>query len=479
MDTIPDLLLTGLTACERLRPQARTSGSFALIETAPHPPVVKLAIMVIRSAHRFNFNQRLSDMSTRHDDPELATPDREDAAPLCAVLLVVDDTFVSETVALQLASAGWTTVTAASAAEAVAVLQSDTTITVAVVHAHLNGESGFDLSRTLAESRPERWAIECIYIADETLLASVIDGPGNLTCNPLHQLPRTDLVRLVAAADHAAGRRRQRQSMLDELEQRVAVGEATRLRLAAALRDAEDMNLALAESAGAARMELLTVISHELKTPLVPIVGLADILLTSTSLCPEEVREMAGLIRDGGERLCAIIDRVLTYLDADRRQALAKLHQFDLGDLIAAALRKLPSDAVTEGAAFDIHCPDNLFAWGALDLLAEALSELVDNGLKASPAGARLHITARRDDAGRVVVDVTDTGPGLPDIVRCNLGVPFLQGDASFTRRWSGLGMGLARARKFARLNGGDLEVAIPQPQTGAKIRLVLGNSPP
>lgn len=418
-------------------------------------------------------------MNMRHNDPELAAPVREDAAPSRAVLVVVDDTLVSETVVLQLANAGWTTVTAATADEAVAVLQSDTAIKVAVSHAHLNGESGVDLSRTLAESRPERWAIECVYIADETVLASVIDGPGNLICNPLQQLPRADLARLVAAADHAASRRRQRQSMLDELEQRVAVGEAMRLRLAAALRDAEDMNLALAESAGAARRDLLTVISHELKTPLVPIVGLADILLTSTSLCPGEVREFAGLIRDGGERLCAIIDRVLSYLDADRRQAVAKQHQFALGDLIAAALRKLPRDAVNEGAAFDICCPDDLYSWGALDLLAEALSELVDNGLKASPAGAQLEITARRDDAGNVVVDVIDTGPGLPDIVRRNLGVPFLQGDASFTRRWSGVGLGLARARKFAQLNGGDLEVAIPLPQKGAKIRLVLGNSSP
>ncbi len=416
-------------------------------------------------------------MNMRHDDSELPAPAREDAAPSRAVLVVIDDTLVSETVALQLANAGWTAVTAATADEAVAVLQSDPTIAVAVLHTHVNGESGLELSRTLADSRPERWAIECVYIADETVLASVIDVPGTLVCNPLQQLPRVDLSRLVAAADRANGRR-QRQSMLDELEQRVAVGEATRLRLAAALRDAEDMNLALAESTGAARRELLTVISHELKTPLVPIVGLADILLTSTSLSPAKVRELAGLIRDGGERLCAIIDRVLTYLDADRRQALAKLHKFDLRDLIAAALRKLPKDAVTEGATFDIHCPDDLYAWGALDLLAEALSELVDNGLKAGPAGAQVQIAARRDDAGNVVVDVTDTGPGLPDIVRCNLGVPFLQGDASFARRWSGVGLGLARARKFARLNGGELEVAIPQPHTGTKIRLLLANSP-
>lgn len=394
-------------------------------------------------------------------------------------MIVVDDRGVSETLALQLANAGWTTVAAATVTEAEAALLSDPTITVAVFPYPLTDENGFDPSRALVDSRPERWAIECVYIMDEPAGASMTEGLGQLVCNPIEPRPRADLVKLVAAADRVAGRRRQHQSMLDELEQRVAVGEAMRLRLAAALRDAEDMNRALAESAGAARRDLLAVISHELKTPLVPIVGLADILLTSTDLRPEEIRESASLIRDGGERLCAIIDRILSYIDADRRQAQAKSRRFALGDLIAAALQRLPKGAGNEAAAIDINCPDDLFAIGAPDLLAEALSELVDNALKAGPAGAKVRITAHRADDGHVMVDVSDTGPGLPDIVRNNLGVPFLPGDASFARRWSGVGLGLARARKIAQLNDGELELAVPQHQTGTNIRLVLGNSAP
>ncbi|PTW99065.1 ATP-binding protein [Pararhodobacter aggregans] len=418
-------------------------------------------------------------MKIRRDDPDSATAVCQDSAPSRTAMIVVDDRLVSETVALQLANAGWTTVTAASVTEAQAVLLSDPSITVAVFPCHLTDENGFDPSRALAESRPERRAIECVYLMDAPNGASMMDGPDHLVCNPIEPRLRADLVKLVAAADQAAGRRRQHQSMLDELEQRVAVGEAMRLRLAAALRDAEDMNRALAESAGAARRDLLAVISHELKTPLFPIVGLADILLTSTDLRPEDVRESAGLIRDGAERLCAIIDRILTYVDADRRQAQAKSCRLALVDLIAAALQKLPKDTVNEGAAFAIDCPDDLFAIGAPDLLAEALSELVDNAIKAGPAGAKVRITAHRADDGHVMVDVSDTGPGLPDIVRRNLGTPFLPGDASFARRWSGVGLGLARARKIAQLHGGELEVAVPQPQTGTKIRLVLGNSPP
>ena len=400
--------------------------------------------------------------------------------PPYTVLVIVDDTLVRDTVALQLVTAGWTTVTAATAAEAQAVLQSDPTVTVVVFQTQPDEESRFDLCRVLAESRPERWAIEIVDFMDEHASAPMIEVQNHLDHNPIrHPPPSTDLAKRVAIADRAAGRRRQQQAMLDQLEQRVAEGEAMKLHFAKALRDAEDMNRALAESAVATHRDMLMVINHELRTPLIPIVGVADILMTSTDLCPEEVRELAGLIRDGGERLCAIIDRVLTFLDADRRQALVKSRRFALGDLIDAALRKLPKDTINKGAGFDIDCPDDLYASGALDLLAEALSELVDNGLKASPAGAQVRIAAHRTDEGHVTIDVTDIGPGLPDIVRCNLGVPFLQGDASLARRWSGVGLGLARARKIAQLNDGDLEITVPQPETGAKIRLVLNLSSP
>ncbi|WP_209428410.1 hybrid sensor histidine kinase/response regulator [Pararhodobacter sp. SW119] len=397
-----------------------------------------------------------------------------------AALVVDDDDMVRDTVAMQLEGDGWRVASASNIAEARAVLHADPAIAVVVCDIHLTSESGFELAEMLADLRSEQLATEIVFItgnaSSDTAIEALRHRAFDLVRKPLR---RADLVKRVAAAEMSAARRRQQQAMLDQLEHRVAEGEAMKRRLAMAMREAEGQNRELAESVGDARHDLLAVIAHELRTPLIPIVGLADILLNSDELSPNEVREFAEMIRDGGERLGAIIDRTLTYLDAERQQTVAEMHEFPIAALIDTALAKLPKATVENGCGFDIDCSTDLHAWGAADLLAEALAELLDNAIKASPKGASVRITACPEDDGRVAIEVTDIGPGLPEVVRRNIGTPFLQGDASTTRRWSGVGLGLARARKSAQLNGGTLMIPDPQPDTGARLRMILRSAEP
>lgn len=110
-------------------------------------------------------------------------------------------------------------------------------------------------------------------------------------------------------------------------------------------------------------------------------------LMSAPGLSPQEVREYAGLIRDGGDQLGAIIERMLDYLDVENRHAVSPKDAFAVDDLIAAALRCVPQSAALPSPQIATDCAGDLAGWGAKALLVQALHELIDNAIKASPPG--------------------------------------------------------------------------------------------
>ena len=406
--------------------------------------------------------------------PAASLADDDEAMPR-GVLVVDDEPMVRDTVALLLDGSDWIVTTAASLAEAKTRLAAEPAIGVVVSDVFLAQESGFDLAATIADLRPEQLATEIVFITghatSETAIGALRHQAFDLIAKPLR---RADLLRCIAAAAQSAARRRQRQGMLDRLQQQLAEAESLRARLSSALRDTKERNRALEKSVSEARHDLLAVISHELKTPLIPIVGLSDILLNSAEIDAAEVRQFAGMIREGGERLGLIIDRTLGYLDAERQQAQAPRESFALAGLIASAMKLTPQPAEGVPTPIEVSCPPGLCAEGAPALLARALAEVIDNAIKASADGQAVRIEGRARDDGGVSVEVIDSGPGLPEVVRRNLGVPFLQGDASLNRRWDGVGIGLALASKIALLNGGGLVATDVAGGAGTRVRLTL-----
>jgi two-component system NtrC family sensor kinase len=102
--------------------------------------------------------------------------------------------------------------------------------------------------------------------------------------------------------------------------------------------------------------------------------------------------------------------------------------------------------------------------------MEQAILEIVSNALDAMPTGGRLRIGAFVADGagpGDVVVEVTDTGGGIPDDVLKSVCEPF------FTTRQEGTGLGLAIAKRYVEQNGGRLEIA-SRPGEGTTVRLLL-----
>jgi signal transduction histidine kinase len=104
--------------------------------------------------------------------------------------------------------------------------------------------------------------------------------------------------------------------------------------------------------------------------------------------------------------------------------------------------------------------------------LQQALWNLVDNALLAMPLGGSLDITASAQDAGRVVVAIEDSGPGVPEALRPTLFQPFSTG------RKDGTGLGLSTSRRLVRAWGGDVRLADSEHGARFEIHLPTGERP-
>jgi two-component system NtrC family sensor kinase len=195
--------------------------------------------------------------------------------------------------------------------------------------------------------------------------------------------------------------------------------------------------------------QLVAGVAHEVSNPLAGIAGcaeaLASIALTAKGK-QDEAREFRDLIR-GEVARCERIVRSL--LDAARPDPGSTA---DVAATVGTALRLLerhPSFARVKVVA---RTPRGLMARIDPDSLKQVVMALALNAARAMPAGGRLTLSAAREKQ-MIVLDVTDTGPGVPAAIRPKIFEPFFTTDPA-----KGTGLGLAIARSLVRGRGGDLQ---------------------
>ena len=203
------------------------------------------------------------------------------------------------------------------------------------------------------------------------------------------------------------------------------------------------------------KTEFLANISHEMKTPLTPIKGYAQ-MLASRNLPAEQAQSFASEIVVGARQL----ERVITQLVNFATMAAGRLEptptpvstRAALDDLVRRWRERVDGDHVVERRVAR-GTPDLMVDRRLLDL---SLDELVDNAVKYSPAGGKVTVAARADD-GMVELTVIDRGVGVPaDRLEVIFG-DFAQGDGSSTREFGGLGLGLPLVRHVALAHGGEV----------------------
>ncbi|MGE0196025.1 MAG: hybrid sensor histidine kinase/response regulator, partial [Methylocystis sp.] len=254
------------------------------------------------------------------------------------------------------------------------------------------------------------------------------------------------VILLLAASIFIALRKRGREQVEAELES--LRDEIWELRAAAAARDR-------AEAASLAKSRFLAAVSHEFRTPLNGVMGLAQ-LLAMTKLTAEQASYVEA-IGDSSRSLSQLIDDILDFSKIEAGKFDLRCETFALAPFVESVVELLAPRAMAKGlelASFiSPETPRELESDPAR--LRQVLLNLVGNAVKFTERGG-VGVRVARDGA-RLRFEVHDTGPGVPDDAREAIFEEFEQADPSENHPRAGTGLGLAISRRLVARLGGAL----------------------
>ena len=224
-----------------------------------------------------------------------------------------------------------------------------------------------------------------------------------------------------------------------------------------------------------AKDEFLAVLSHELRTPLTAVLLSASALAHDESITPA-ARDMVSIIRRNVELEARLIDDLLDLTRITRGKVELRREVVDVHEQIDYALRVCCAAEIQEkGVTAHLRCEAARFhVWGDAARIQQVLWNLVKNAVKFTPKGGTIDVRTANGEEGRLRIEVQDTGIGISPAALPKIFNAFEQADRSITRRFGGLGLGLAICRALVQLHGGQITASSPGPNRGSTFRIDL-----
>lgn len=226
--------------------------------------------------------------------------------------------------------------------------------------------------------------------------------------------------------------------------------------------------LVAAQSASRAKSEFLATMSHELRSPLTTIIGMASTLVryhtqeVSHTLTPQKQQEYLQIIQERGEHLLTLINDILDLSEVEAGRTILQIKKFSLAELAEQTIQLLQEKAELKQVDLVLE----LLPERSQDFLFQAdphrvqqiCLNLLSNAIKFTPAQGRVTLRVRVGSE-TAVLQVEDTGIGIPEHQRSFLFQKFQQLDATYHRKYEGTGLGLALTKQLVELHGGWIEV--------------------
>jgi cell cycle sensor histidine kinase DivJ len=228
-----------------------------------------------------------------------------------------------------------------------------------------------------------------------------------------------------------------------------------------ALRDEAVAWKSEARSANDAKTRFLAAVSHELRTPLNAILGFSDILIGEYfgAFQNDRQKEYVTLINQSGHHLLAVVNTMLdmSKIEAGRYELIKEPFQ------VAAAVRAVDEMLALQAKSKGVVLTTRV-ARGMGEVIADrramqqVLINLANNAIKFTAEGGVVAIDAVCDQRN-LVITVSDTGIGIPADKLALIGLPFMQVQSDYARRYEGTGLGLALVKGLVALHGGTFAI--------------------
>ncbi|HLG87813.1 MAG TPA: ATP-binding protein [Alphaproteobacteria bacterium] len=259
---------------------------------------------------------------------------------------------------------------------------------------------------------------------------------------------------------------------------------------------------AAAKKANEAKTRFIAVMSHELRTPLSAMLGTVGLLRNSA--LSDDQRQLVHLIGGSGQSLLSMINELLDFSAIDSGKVHLDIRDVQVYELLVSTVNTLATAAAEKGLGLQAHVdcrlPRNIRTDS--EHVRRIITNLVWNAIKFTKVGridVSLSLSPTRE---RLVIEIQDTGVGIPAEKQAQIFDPFVQGDDRVERAYEGVGLGLAIVRELVSVHRGQIslksqvgvgsrftvelpvglpiaqEAASPEPQTGERVALIAGSGP-
>ena len=218
--------------------------------------------------------------------------------------------------------------------------------------------------------------------------------------------------------------------------------------------------LARAEAANQAKRRFISVVSHEMRTPLNAIIGMSD-LLRDTQLSREQA-DMLQTLRSASRVMLGLVEDVLDFSKIEAGKVTIDKTDFDLHALVNSTSRILAAQAAAKGVEFVVSIMPEVppAVRGDPHYLRQILINLAGNAVKFTERGTvTVHLSSQGETETRVRLkfSIRDTGIGIAPEAQARIFESFTQGEQSTTRRFGGTGLGTTIAKQLVGLMGGRI----------------------
>ncbi|MDX1411571.1 MAG: GAF domain-containing sensor histidine kinase [Nitrospirales bacterium] len=209
------------------------------------------------------------------------------------------------------------------------------------------------------------------------------------------------------------------------------------------------------------KTQFLSHVSHDLRTPLTAIRGLATNLLEGTiGALTNKQSNYLDRINSNVERLTRMISDLLDLSSITAGKLRLNWSNVDVPKLAREMVEQVQLLAEPKDLTIAVVCPEDHFTIVAdYDRLCQVILNLLDNAIKFTPQGGNIRLEVKPIESRSTTIIVSDSGPGIPQESISNLFDPFYQAHPQLEYRKKGLGIGLAIVKNFVDLHGGTIQV--------------------